>query len=98
MTKQTSAKTADQGTAAAAMAGEASTATTATTDEFQNITLDLIIVEKQIRTGANVDDEDPQGFVDSIAARGEVPPPRRGAALPGLQEARSGNDPRPHPP
>jgi hypothetical protein len=74
MAKKTSAKTTDQGTAAAAMAGEAAVATTATTDEFQNITLDLIIVEKQIRTGANVDDEDSQGFVDSIASQGVIEP------------------------
>jgi len=74
MAKKTSATTADQGTAAAETAGEASTATTATTDEFQNITLDLIIVEKQIRTGANVDDEDSQGFVDSIAVKGVIEP------------------------
>ena len=74
MAKMTSATTADQGTTAAAVAGEASTAATATTDEFQNITLDLIIVEKQIRTGASVDDEDSQGFVDSIAAQGVIEP------------------------
>jgi len=74
MATRTSATTADQGTAAAAMAGEASTATTAATDEFQNITLDLIIVEKQIRTDANIDDEDSQGFVDSIAAQGVIEP------------------------
>jgi len=74
MAKMTSATTADQGTTAAETAGEASTAATATTDEFQNIALDLIIVEKQIRTGANVDDEDSQGFVDSIAVKGVIEP------------------------
>jgi ParB family chromosome partitioning protein len=68
MAKKTSATTADQGTAAAAMAGDASTA------EFQNIPLNLIIVEKQIRTGAGVDDEASQGLVDSIAAKGVLEP------------------------
>ena len=74
MAKKTSATTADQGTTAAETAGEASTAATATADEFQNIALDLIIVEKQIRTGANVDDEDSQGFVDSVAVKGVIEP------------------------
>lgn len=74
MATRTSATTEDQGTTAAETAGEAATATTATTDEFQNIALDLIIVEKQIRTGANVDDEDSQGFVDSVAAQGVIEP------------------------
>ena len=46
MAKKTSAATADQGATAAETAGEAATAATATTDEFQNIALDLIIVEK----------------------------------------------------
>ena len=74
MATRTSATTTDQGTTAAETAGEASTAATATTDEFQNIPLDLIIVEKQIRTGASVDDEDSQGFVDSVAVKGVIEP------------------------
>jgi ParB family transcriptional regulator, chromosome partitioning protein len=47
---------------------------TTTTTEFQNIPLNLIIVEKQIRTGADVDDEASQGLKDSIAAKGVLEP------------------------
>jgi ParB-like chromosome segregation protein Spo0J len=43
-------------------------------DEFQNIPLDLIIVEKQIRTDARIDDKDSQWFVDSITAQGVIEP------------------------
>jgi hypothetical protein len=60
-------------TTSATTAGEASTATTVTTDEFRNIPLDLITVEKQIRTNAGVDDEASQGLKDSIAAKGLNP-------------------------
>ena len=68
----TSAQTADPETAATA--GQTSTATSSTTVEFRNIPLSLIIVEKQIRTGADVDDEAAQGLKDSIAAKGVLEP------------------------
>ena len=74
MATKTSTKKAGKGSTAVKTAAKAATAATTTIDEFQNITLDLIIVEKQIRTGANVDDEDSQGFVDSIAAQGVIEP------------------------
>ena len=48
--------------------------TPTTTVEFQNIPLSLIIIEKQIRTGADVDDEASQGLKDSIAAKGVLEP------------------------
>jgi ParB-like chromosome segregation protein Spo0J len=69
---ETSAQTATQGTAATA--GKASTVATTTTVEFRNIPLTLIIVEKQIRTGADVDDEASQGLKESIAAKGVLEP------------------------
>jgi hypothetical protein len=47
---------------------------TTTTTEFQNIPLPLIIIEKQIRTGVDVDDEASQGLKDSIAAKGVLEP------------------------
>jgi uncharacterized ParB-like nuclease family protein len=74
MAKKSSATTANQGAAAAATAGETSTATPGTTVEFQNIPLSLIIIEKQIRTGVDVDDEASQGLKDSIAAKGVLEP------------------------
>ena len=74
MATKTSTKKAGKGSTAVKTAAKAATAATTTIDEFQNIILDLIIVEKQIRTGANVDDEDSQGFVDSIAAQGVIEP------------------------
>ena len=74
MAKKTSAKKADRGTSAAKMVIDTSTTATATTEEFQNIALDLIIVEKQIRTDVSVDGEDAQGFVDSVAAKGVIEP------------------------
>jgi ParB family chromosome partitioning protein len=53
---------------------ETKMATPATTTEFQNIPLSLIIIEKQIRTGAGVDDEAFQGLKDSITAKGVLEP------------------------
>jgi ParB/RepB/Spo0J family partition protein len=49
-------------------------ATVSAAAEFQNIPLDRIVIEDQIRTDAGVDDEDSRGFVDSIAAKGVLEP------------------------
>jgi ParB family chromosome partitioning protein len=55
-------------------ASETATGKATATEEFQNIPIEPIVVEKQIRTGVNVDGEDFQGFVASVDARGIVEP------------------------
>lgn len=61
-------------TKAAAMTAKSAMTATAAPVEFQNIPLDRIVIEDQIRTHAGIDDEDSQGFVDSIAAKGVLEP------------------------
>jgi hypothetical protein len=61
-------------TKAAAMTAKSAMAATAAPVEFQNIPLDRIVIEEQIRTHAGIDDEDSRGFVESIAAKGVLEP------------------------
>ena len=65
-----SASATNQGIAAAEAAGVA----TAATEEFRNIPLNQIIVERQIRTGIDMEDESSQGFIDSVAEKGVIEP------------------------
>ena len=66
-----SVSAANQGIAAAEPAG---VATAAATEEFRNIPLNQIIVERQIRTGIDMEDESSQGFIDSVAEKGVIEP------------------------
>jgi ParB-like chromosome segregation protein Spo0J len=43
-------------------------------DEFRNLSLDLIVVEGQVRTGIDTEDESFQGFIASIAEKGVIEP------------------------
>ncbi|MCX5820009.1 MAG: ParB/RepB/Spo0J family partition protein [Deltaproteobacteria bacterium] len=43
-------------------------------DEFRNLSLDLIVVEGQVRTGIDTEDESFQGFMASIAEKGVIEP------------------------
>lgn len=45
-------------------------------DEFRNLSLDLIVVEGQVRTGIDTEDESFQGFMVSIAEKGGPLNPR----------------------
>jgi ParB/RepB/Spo0J family partition protein len=74
MAKKTVAKKAARRGSAVKIAIGPSPEPTAATEEFQNIPVELIIIEKQIRTGVSFDGEDFQGFLDSVAARGVIEP------------------------
>lgn len=74
MAKKSNATTADQGTTAAETAKNAVIATLTAMGELRHIPMALIFVERQIRTGVDIDDEKNQGFVGSVAEHGVIEP------------------------